>query len=178
MDDKQKALAPPPTSEERGRALKAMQSTAEYEAADKSVGLQAGWTFAVSDNEYNTIKAALTCNGVKDSSGWQNIMTDTIETTTALQAAREVVRLQSRLTTLEAQVTLMRDVAEKMAGALGYIATTEYCQYKDGVFVSDHDSGYKMGVAAGHRLAATWAREALTEWQKISESQDDTKEGK
>lgn len=52
--------------------------------------------------------------------------------------------------------------AERYEQALKYIAKTHYCYY-DGnrPFISDHDSGYAMGVADGHRLASKWADEAL-----------------
>lgn len=62
--------------------------------------------------------------------------------------------IQLRLATTAPNFDALVKVLEK-------IANTEHCQYKDGVFISDHDSGYKMGVADGHRLAASWAREAL-----------------
>ncbi len=40
-------------------ALKELELTGEYEGADMSVGLRAGWTFAVSDDNYQAIKSAL-----------------------------------------------------------------------------------------------------------------------
>lgn len=56
---------------------------------------------------------------------------------------------------LEAQNAVLREALEK-------IATTTFTQY-DGIrpYISDHDSGYALGVADGHRLAAKWAQEAL-----------------
>lgn len=53
---------------------------------------------------------------------------------------------------------------KRLRAALDGIATTSYCVY-DGnrPYVSDHDSGYAMGVADGHRLAAKWAQEALAQ---------------
>lgn len=61
--------------------------------------------------------------------------------------------------------------AERYEKALLRIETTPYRIY-DGnkPFVSDHDSGYAMGVADGHRLAARWATEAIAPADHIREA--------
>jgi len=65
--------------------------------------------------------------------------------------------------------------AERYEKALREIAATPYRIY-DGnrPFVSDHDSGYAMGVADGHRLAAKWADEALAPEQPKEEPMIDS----
>lgn len=50
----------------------------------------------------------------------------------------------------------------RLEAALQSIANSPHCAYTDGPCVSDHDSGYKMGVADGHRCAANRARAALS----------------
>ena len=56
---------------------------------------------------------------------------------------------------LKTQNALMRE-------ALVKISTTAFQQY-DGnkPFISEYDSGYSLGVADGHRLAAKWAYDAI-----------------
>lgn len=80
-----------------------------------------------------------------------------------LKSAKLIEELQNELQRLESDNRRLRE-------ALLKIATTEHCSY-DGnrTFISDHDSGYALGVADGHRLAANWARAAL--------AQSDGKEG-
>ena len=65
---------------------------------------------------------------------------------------------------LKAQIALMRDALEK-------ISTTTFQQY-DGnkPFVSEHDSGYSLGIADGHRLAAKWAYEAIKQALSLTPS--------
>lgn len=45
--------------DERRAALLSMTMTAEYTPPEKSVGIQEGYTFSVSPQEYTTIRAAL-----------------------------------------------------------------------------------------------------------------------
>lgn len=49
----------------------------------------------------------------------------------------------------------------RLEAALQSIANSPHCAYTDGLYVSDHDSGYKMGIADGHRCAAKMAKAAL-----------------
>ncbi len=56
--------------------------------------------------------------------------------------------------------TLEAELA-KLKAALEAIATDPHCAYTDGPYISDHDSGYHMGVADGHRCAAAKASAAL-----------------
>lgn len=60
-----------------------------------------------------------------------------------------------------------RAEVDRLREALRKIATTHYCVYDgDRPYTSEHDSGYSLGVADGHRLAAKWANEALNPEQK------------
>lgn len=93
-------------------------------------------------------------------------ITDTIKD--KLKKARFISKnknVQFNVAWLEDNLLEIIDAAEKAERyeeALLKIATTPYRIY-DGnrPYVSDHDSGYAMGVADGHRLAAKWAQEAL-----------------
>ena len=55
----------------------------------------------------------------------------------------------------------LRDLIEEMAGALNEIATSKYQAY------TDDDSGYKTGVADGHRYCANVAGKALAAYEKM-----------
>ena len=61
----------------------------------------------------------------------------------------------------------LRDLIEEMAGALNEIATSKYQAYTDGPYISEHDSGYKMGVADGHRYCSNVAGKALAAYEKM-----------
>jgi hypothetical protein len=66
---------------------------------------------------------------------------------------------------------LVKDEAiAKLREALERISTTPYRIY-DGnrPFISDHDSGYAQGIAAGHQLAAMWAEKALAETEQVDD---------
>lgn len=63
---------------------------------------------------------------------------------------------------LIAYITHLEAEIARKDEALTRIATTKYCQYDGNApFISAHTSGYALGVSDGHRLAASWAREAL-----------------
>lgn len=66
------------------------------------------------------------------------------------------------------EALLMAEIEELIA-ALNKIATSPHCQYVDGKFISDHDSGYKMGIADGHRFCAAIAKQALAtvNWKTV-----------
>lgn len=65
---------------------------------------------------------------------------------------------------LKAQNAVLRE-------ALVKISTTAFQKY-DGnkPFVSEHDSGYSLGIADGHRLAAKWAYEAIKQALSLTPS--------
>lgn len=58
---------------------------------------------------------------------------------------------------------LILDYIENLENTLVKIATTSFTAYSDRPYISEHDSGYCMGVTDGHRLAATWARGVLSD---------------
>jgi len=75
--------------------------------------------------------------------------------------------IRAAIASLQGENTRLKAEVERKDAALHKIATTPYSIY-DGnrPFISEHDSGYAMGVADGHRLAAKWADEALTTEQQ------------
>lgn len=96
-----------------------------------------------------------------------NMLLDAAEKAEAERAGRiEAMSLMTEYAEkagrLSCELALEKEKAERYEKALREIAVTPYRIY-DGnrPFVSDHDSGYAMGVADGHRLAAKWADEAL-----------------
>jgi len=93
--------------------------------------------------------------------GWLEALPPYGDNDTRKAAADDMCRA---LEELQAHIAELEAENKRLRAALDGIATTSYCVY-DGnrPYVSDHDSGYAMGVADGHRLAAKWAQEALAQ---------------
>ena len=83
------------------------------------------------------------------------VSSDSILTELNVKHAEKTIR--AHIAALEADNKRLRDGLER-------IAQTHFCNY-DGSkpFISEHDSGYSMGVSDGHRLASRWAKEALAQ---------------
>lgn len=65
--------------------------------------------------------------------------------------------------------TELEKVAERMAAALKEIAQSKYQQYDGRMpYISDHSSGYALGVSDGHRYCARIADEPFKDYCNLA----------
>jgi len=82
----------------------------------------------------------------------------------ATNNAAELLAAESELFGANNKIAALEAENKRLVEALQKIATTEYRIYDGGrPYTSEHSSGYALGVADGHRLAAKWAEEALAQ---------------
>jgi hypothetical protein len=87
-------------------------------------------------------------------------------------AKQALKMLESLRAALTAPPPVPQDTLSEVREALIEIAESKYNEYHDGAYVSEHDSGYKIGITDGHRYCAAIARKALATLDRVIEGKE------